>query len=67
LPFVEKQKAQLANGHMEEYEVVGSIQLRFKNKKTVCNAMVLSGDNEPLLVVIPLKDMPAKLPYLKIL
>jgi len=29
--------------------------------------MVLSGDNEPLLVVIPLKGMPAKLPYLKIL
>jgi len=45
LPFVEKRKAQLANGHIEEYDVVGPIQLRFKNRKTVCNVMVLSGDN----------------------
>jgi hypothetical protein len=52
---------------LKNYEVVGSVQPRFKNKETVCNAMVLSSDNEPLLVVIPLKDMPAKLPYLKIL
>ena len=57
LPFVEKRKAQLANGHIEEYDVVGPIQIRFKSRKTVCNAMVLSGDNEPLLGVIPLEDM----------
>ncbi|WP_301921392.1 retroviral-like aspartic protease family protein [Ferruginibacter sp.] len=57
LPFVEKRKAQLANGHIEEYDVVGPIQIRFKKRKTVCNAMVLSGDNEPLLGVIPLEDM----------
>jgi len=67
LPFVEKRKAQLTNGHIEEYDVVGPIQLRFKNRKPVCNAMVLSGDNEPLLGAIPIEDMPARLPYLKIL
>ena len=57
LPFVEKRKAQLANGHIAEYDVVGPIQLRFKNRKTFCNAMVLEGNNEPLLGVIPLEDM----------
>ncbi len=57
LPFIEKRKAQLANGHIEEYDVVGSIVLKFKNRRTVCNAMVLQGENEPLLGAIPLEDM----------
>jgi clan AA aspartic protease len=57
LPFVEKRKAQLANGHIEEYDVVGPIVLKFKNRRTVCNAMVLQGDSEPLLGAIPLEDM----------
>ena len=62
LPFIEKRKAQLANratnrGHIEEYNVVGPIVLKFKNRRTVCNAMVLQGDSEPLLGAIPLEDM----------
>ena len=57
LPLVEKRKAQLANGHIEEYNVVGPIRVKFKNRVTVCNAMVLDGDNEPLLGAIPLEDM----------
>ncbi len=57
LPFLETRKAQLANGHVVEYEVVGPIEVKFKNRRTVCNAMVLSGDNEPLLGAIPLEDM----------
>lgn len=65
LPFVEKRKAQLANGHIEKYDVVGPIQLRFKNRKTVCNAMVLAGKNEPLLGVIPFEDMDVLIPPLR--
>jgi clan AA aspartic protease len=57
LPLLEKRKAQSANGHVEEYEVVGPIEVKFKNRRTVCNAMVLSGDNEPLLGAIPMEDM----------
>jgi clan AA aspartic protease len=57
LPFIEKRKAQLANGHIEEYNVVGPIVLKFKNRQTVCNAMVLQGDCEPLLGAIPLEDL----------
>lgn len=57
LPFIEKRKAQLANGHIQEYNVVGPIILKFKNRQTVCNAMVLEGDNECLLGAIPLEDL----------
>lgn len=57
LPFVEKRKAQMANGQVEEFNIVGPIVLKFKNRRTVCNAMVLPGDNEPLLGAIPLEDM----------
>ncbi len=57
LPVLEKRKAQMANGNVEEYDVVGPIEVKFKNRRTVCNAMVLSGDNEPLLGAIPMEDM----------
>jgi clan AA aspartic protease len=57
LPVIEKRKAQLANGSVEEYEVVGPIELRFKNRRCNVDAMVLKGDNEPLLGAIPMEDM----------
>ena len=57
LPLIEKRKAQLANGHIEEYDVVGPILLKFKNRTATCNAMVLHGDSEPLLGSIPMKEM----------
>ncbi len=57
LPFVEKRKGQLANGHIVEYDVVGPVHVKFKNRNTVCLAMVLNGSNEPLLGAIPLEDM----------
>ena len=55
LPFLEKRKGQLADGSIHEYDLVVPIVLKFKNRQTVCNALVLSGDNEPLLGAIPLK------------
>ncbi len=57
LPIVEKRKAQLANGHIVECDVVGPVELRFKNRETTCRAMVLPGDSEVLLGAIPLEDM----------
>jgi len=57
LSFVEKRKGQLANGSIEEYDMVGPVVLKFKNRQTVCNALVLQGNNEPLLGAIPLEDM----------
>ena len=57
LQVVEKRKGQLANGSIVEYEVVGPIEVRFKNRRCVVDAMVLPGDNELLLGAIPLEDM----------
>ncbi len=57
LPVMEKKKAQLANGHVVEYDVVAPVEVRFKNRRTVCSAMVLPGDSEPLLGAIPLEEM----------
>ncbi len=57
LPVVERRKAQLANGHIVECDVVSHVELHFKNRRTMCNAMVLPGDNEVLLGAIPLEDM----------
>ncbi len=57
LPVVEKRKAQLANGHVLDCDVVAPVEIRFKNRRCVCSAMVLPGDAEPLLGAIPLEDM----------
>jgi len=57
LPVLEQRKGQLANGHIVEYDVVGPVEVRFKNRRCSVNAMVLPGDNEPLSGAIPLEDM----------
>ena len=56
-PVVEKRKAETAGGRIIEYDVVGSVEVRFKNRQTTCRAMVLPGSSEPLLGAIPLEDM----------
>lgn len=57
LPVVEKRNAVTADGRVIECDVVDNVQVRFKNRATTCRAMVLPGDNEPLLGAIPLEDM----------
>jgi clan AA aspartic protease len=57
LQVLEKRKGQLADGSIIEYEVVGPIEVRFENRRCSVDAMVLPGDNEPLLGAIPLEDM----------
>ena len=57
LPVVEKRKAQLANGEIVECNVVAPLEVKFKNRRTSVNAMVLPGDSEVLLGAIPLEDM----------
>lgn len=57
LNVIEKRKGQLANGDIVEYDVVGPIEVRFKNRRCHVDAIVLPGDNEMLLGAIPLEDM----------
>lgn len=57
LPIIEQRKGQLANGSIVEYNVVGPVEVKFKNRRCSVDAMVLPGDNEPLLGAIPLEDM----------
>ncbi len=57
LNVIEKRKGVLANGEIVEYDVVGPIEVKFKNRRCNVDAMVLPGDNEMLLGAIPLEDM----------
>lgn len=57
LPVAEKRTRQLANGTIVECDVVSHVELRFRNRRTMCNAMVLPGDSEVFLGAIPLEDM----------
>ncbi|MFN0049090.1 MAG: retroviral-like aspartic protease family protein [Cytophagales bacterium] len=54
---VDKRKAQLADGSVQEFDIAGPIDVRFENRKATCNAMVLSGDTEMLLGAIPMEEM----------
>ena len=57
LPFIEKRKAVMADGSVQEFEVVGPVMVKFANRTAVCNAFVLVGNSEPLLGAIPMEEM----------
>ena len=57
LPTKEKRKSIMADGTIVEHDVVGPIEVKFKNRTAVCNALVLPGNNEPLLGAIPMEEM----------
>ena len=66
-PIVEKRRAQMANGHIIECNVVAPVELRFKNRQTTCRAIVLPGNSEVLIGTMTLEDDPVKIPYYKLL
>jgi clan AA aspartic protease len=49
--------SQLADGTIVEYNVVGPIEVRFKNRYSTTNALVLPGNQEVLLGAIPMEEM----------
>ena len=57
----------MADGNIVECNVVALVEIKFKTQRSSCSAMVLPGDSKVLLGAIPLKDMPARLPYYKLL
>jgi len=56
-PIMEKRISLMANGERLECDVASQVELRFKNRRTICNAMILPGDSEVLLGAIPLEDV----------
>ena len=57
LQQVDTRSAQPADGTLLELPVVGPVEVRFANRRTSVDAMVLPGDAEPLLGAFPLEDM----------
>ncbi|MBY0425002.1 MAG: hypothetical protein K2Q22_05130 [Cytophagales bacterium] len=57
LPVLDQRKAQIATGEIVSCDVVGPVDIRFKNRESTLRAMVLPGDSEVLLGAIPLEDM----------
>lgn len=57
LPFIEKQFGRLADETLIEMDVVGPVEVRFENRSTTVRAVVLPGDAEVLLGLIPMEDM----------
>ena len=47
----------LADGSLTKCDLVGPVTIRFKNRITSCNALVIPGADEVLLGVIPMEGM----------
>ncbi len=57
LRVLDSQLAELADGQRVKVDVVGPIEVRFKNRRATVDAMVLPGEAEVLLGAIPMEDM----------
>ena len=57
LRTIDRRIAELANGSITEVDIVGPIELRFENRMSNCNAMVLPSNTEVLLGAIPMEEM----------
>ena len=57
LKTVDQQVAELADGTKVKLDLVGPVEVRFANRRTSVDAMVLPGDAEPLLGAIPLEGL----------
>ena len=57
LTVKEIQSFTLADGRVVELDVVGGVDVRFKNRWCTTDAIVLKGNAEPLLGAIPMEQM----------
>lgn len=57
LQKVGEEEAELADGSRVTLEIVGPIDVRFQNRRTNVDAMVLPGDSEVLLGAIPMEGL----------
>lgn len=54
---IETRSAQLADDKIVQLPVVGPVEVRFANRRTSVDALVLPGETEPLLGALPMEDM----------
>jgi clan AA aspartic protease len=57
LSKMDEMQAELADGSVVLLEVVGPIEVKFQNRKTIVNAMVVPDSSEVLLGAIPMQGM----------
>jgi len=57
LRVIEERLVKLADDSERRVEVVGPIEIRFKNRRTVADALVLPGATEVLLGSVPMEDL----------
>jgi clan AA aspartic protease len=57
LVVVDEQEAELADGTLRRVEIVGPVEVRFENRRTSVDAVVLPHNTEVLLGAIPMEDM----------
>jgi hypothetical protein len=57
LAKVDEVDAELATGDVMRADVVGPVEVRFQNRKTVVNAIVVEADTDVLLGAIPMQGM----------
>ena len=50
-------EAELADGSAQTYEIVGPIEVRFANRRTIVEALVLPNSTKTLLGAIPMEGM----------
>jgi len=57
LPLIRKSSPELADGSVINLDIVGPVEVRFENRSTTVEAMVLPGGAEALLGAIPMEGM----------
>jgi len=57
LQFIDKRKLVLGDGSIKEFDVVGPITVKFKNRIACCNAVILADSDESILGAIPLEEL----------
>jgi clan AA aspartic protease len=57
LEIIDTRPAVLADGSIRDLNVAGPIDIKFENRRTVTQALVLPGDSQVLLGSIPMEDM----------
>ena len=54
LPIVDKRKLRISDDSLAEFDIVAPVEVRFWNRSAMCSAIVLPGNSEPILGLIPL-------------